>query len=502
MQKHLVVNNENDHNITHILKTDDDSYVHLDRVEEYLTAAAATATTIATNNHQSSADQYMDPFSHFDYIGQCMDYQARSPGGDGNSESLEKIYPNYASGAGYFVSLRFATCLANVAPNFHYAVTAEDATTGLLARECQIPCTTPTGGERIVAWAEPDPEARLDDASVLIQHYIDPPTMFLLHDKNCSLSASFDDNGNSTIDTTGRLHTNNRCSPGNNTNVVFGGTIPIRKHGKVGYRMLLPNSRDIHHPPADNDTNDNDDGGGSAASVGGVIVAVLSTPGKEGRNRRNEIRSSWSKNHSNVYFIVATSDWNYVKHEFYLHKDIFWIRHELDDEQKDNHNHHHHHRDKNKRRLLEVGDKMSVFVAAMHKHLSNNSTNANTTTEFLHILKVTDDYDVSLDDVKNASANEYRDKDIIGNCMSSARHLDNATPSSSVVPKVLDTASGYLISLRLAGCLANNSAAIMLPPSRTSSSINDDESRFIGTRDNVSSSSSWCRHGQFECFAW
>jgi hypothetical protein len=91
----------------HIFKTDDDSYVNVGEIEK------------------SSLAEYKG-----DFVGLCMDRMVAL-----QVQLLEREYPRYASGAGYQVSRKFVSCMAEHFATFHN-VYDEDANTGLLARLC------------------------------------------------------------------------------------------------------------------------------------------------------------------------------------------------------------------------------------------------------------------------------------------------------------------------------------------------------------------------------
>lgn len=106
-------------NVQHILKTDDDSYVNMEQIENFVDS------------------------NPVEYLGYCI--QGQSPP---NRQLVEEIYPRYASGAGYVVSSTFLTCLDDLSDRWP-SVADEDANTGIFARECGVTCEH---DNRILPW--------------------------------------------------------------------------------------------------------------------------------------------------------------------------------------------------------------------------------------------------------------------------------------------------------------------------------------------------------------
>ena len=113
-------------NAHYVLKTDDDAYVNL----------AVPEQRIRQQQEQST----IEPFH---YLGYCI--RDMPPA---QRQMLEEVYPPYASGAGYVISNFFLTCLDNKADHW-VLLQAEDANTGMMARECGVPCHH---DERIFPW--------------------------------------------------------------------------------------------------------------------------------------------------------------------------------------------------------------------------------------------------------------------------------------------------------------------------------------------------------------
>jgi hypothetical protein len=101
----------------HVLKTDDDSYVKLEDLEQQLWSSASTSTTI-------------------DYGGDCL------RGNDqGGSFYQDGTYPDYAAGYGYHLSSSFVSCIVPAMIDLP-SINVEDANIGVFAHYCHVPCTT------------------------------------------------------------------------------------------------------------------------------------------------------------------------------------------------------------------------------------------------------------------------------------------------------------------------------------------------------------------------
>lgn len=137
----------------HIFKTDDDSYVNVGEIEK------------------SSLAEYKG-----DFVGRCMEHMVAL-----QVQLLEKEYPRYASGAGYQVSRKFVSCMAEHLATFHN-VYDEDANTGLLARLCGVYCQT---DGRIYPW-QPARGVFNPSTILILQHYVTNPTMMqFYHERSC-----------------------------------------------------------------------------------------------------------------------------------------------------------------------------------------------------------------------------------------------------------------------------------------------------------------------------
>ena len=141
-------------NVKHVLKADDDSYVNMEAIENYL--------------------ESNDP----DYLGYCM--KGQSPR---FRQMLEDVYPPYASGAGYLISNSFLRCMDDLADRWP-SVIDEDANTGLLARECSVSCQH---DDRILPWRNLDGGFYLDEEyEGWVHHYVKAvEEMTYIHSEVC-----------------------------------------------------------------------------------------------------------------------------------------------------------------------------------------------------------------------------------------------------------------------------------------------------------------------------
>jgi hypothetical protein len=137
----------------HIFKADDDSYVNVGEIEK------------------SSLAEYKG-----DFVGLCMEGMVAL-----QVQLLEREYPRYASGAGYQVSRKFVSCMAEHFATFHN-VYDEDANTGLLARLCGVYCQT---DRRIFPWEHSDGIVN-PSTTLILQHYVKSPAiMQFYHERSC-----------------------------------------------------------------------------------------------------------------------------------------------------------------------------------------------------------------------------------------------------------------------------------------------------------------------------
>lgn len=161
-----------------VLKTDDDAYVNLAALENRVHAPPLSL---------SSTSSFSPPVN---YLGYCM--RGQSPA---IRQMLEEQYPPYASGAGYILSHDFLSCLDTLTDRW-LAVADEDANTGILARECSVPCQhdpehffpwrTETGGFYVDINQGDDKEEPSSSSRGWIHHYVKAPEeMAYIHAKVC-----------------------------------------------------------------------------------------------------------------------------------------------------------------------------------------------------------------------------------------------------------------------------------------------------------------------------
>lgn len=141
----------------HILKTDDDSYVNLGAIEKFVESNQA------------------------DYVGYCMQGQSAEPRA---RQLLEEEYPMYASGAGYLISKDFLSCIDDLTDRWP-SVIAEDANTGILARECKVSCQHQ---REVYPWRDMKHRFHITkEEPGWIHHYVKAPEeMTFIHAKVCA----------------------------------------------------------------------------------------------------------------------------------------------------------------------------------------------------------------------------------------------------------------------------------------------------------------------------
>jgi hypothetical protein len=121
----------------HLFKTDDDSYVKLEDLEQQL---------------------WSTPTTTIHYGGDCL------RGNDqGGSFYQDGTYPDYAAGYGYHLSSSFVSCIVPAMGNLP-SINVEDANIGVFAHYCHVPCTTMTN------YHAHRPDGYVTPHTFLIQH--------------------------------------------------------------------------------------------------------------------------------------------------------------------------------------------------------------------------------------------------------------------------------------------------------------------------------------------
>jgi hypothetical protein len=156
--------------IQFLLKTDDDSYVHMQKLEKAL------------------LKEDRDETAPIDYWGKCHD-EAWKPHRNQEIEWQKKWYisyetyaepeyPPYCQGAGIAVSRKFLDCAIKHVAQIRY-MPNEDVAVGMLAERCEIPTTNDAR-----VWIRWDDEDAITMDGKIIQHYVSTGTDMRLH--HCS----------------------------------------------------------------------------------------------------------------------------------------------------------------------------------------------------------------------------------------------------------------------------------------------------------------------------
>jgi len=174
-------NNHTDIHVSFLFKTDDDSYVDLETLQEVLLSSSSSTTNTTTNTTTITID----------YWGKCNNW-GKKPHRNQDipwqkkwymSYDIypEEYYPPYCQGAGYAISTKFLSC----AVGKYYTskirfMPHEDVAVGLLAQRCQI---QPIHDERIVIrWNQEEEEPTMKNK--IVQHYIITEKQMRQHHKS------------------------------------------------------------------------------------------------------------------------------------------------------------------------------------------------------------------------------------------------------------------------------------------------------------------------------
>jgi hypothetical protein len=157
--------------LTHLFKTDDDSYVKLEDMEQLWSSSSSSSTKTAPA--AAAAGRH----AHLDYAGHCLRGNAQ-----GGAFYQDGAYPDYAAGYGYQLSASFVACIARTMAHLP-SINVEDANIGVFAHYCQVPCVSVPDyyAHRPDGWVTPD--------TFLVQHRAKTPTdMDQFHRLACATS--------------------------------------------------------------------------------------------------------------------------------------------------------------------------------------------------------------------------------------------------------------------------------------------------------------------------
>ena len=153
-------------NIKYLLKTDDDSYVNLKKLEENLMIRHENDLPI--HYWGKCHDDYWKPHRNQEIEWQKKWYISFETYAEPN-------YPPYCQGAGIALSRNFLDCAINHIPKIKY-MPNEDVAVGMLAERCEIPITNNDG-----VWIRWDNEDGITMDGKIIQHYVRTDTDMRLH---------------------------------------------------------------------------------------------------------------------------------------------------------------------------------------------------------------------------------------------------------------------------------------------------------------------------------
>ena len=137
-----------EHQFTHVIKTDDDSYIHMTRLIQFLTSHNKSVQYGGLCRNQSTVIR--DPKNKF-YVPYSV------------LPKQQIIFPSYAEGAGYILSFEAAVCTAAHSDK-HPMISSEDANTGFfLSTYCNTTCSN---FDFVSIYFDPY------DSSSIIQHWL------------------------------------------------------------------------------------------------------------------------------------------------------------------------------------------------------------------------------------------------------------------------------------------------------------------------------------------
>ena len=280
-------------NYTHILKTDDDCYVHVDRLLKHL-------EQLSPSVHYHGQTPQLDPLRSEDEVGERYHKYILS-----SEDYPEPKFAPYASGPGYIVTPTMNECVVRELSRIRY-MPFEDVYVGLLAERCGFECD---GSNIFVAEFESLWRSETGDGisdKILVQHRMtdtsdrmkayhkNPRNYFQQSDLTGAQATCINSNVESTSETSEGFHNDSSRR-----------AVVVSCH-KFTYKAPLE-ELNITRPDE-------------------LLYLVMGSGNFE---ERQGVRKTWASrinsNHS-VYFVVHAPRLKRFREEFKAHRDLIWIQ--------------------------------------------------------------------------------------------------------------------------------------------------------------------------------
>ena len=416
---------------THILKTDDDCYVHVDRLLKHV-------EQLSPSVHYHGQIPQLEPIRNKDEVGEMYHKYILS-----QEDYPEPYFAPYASGPGYIVTPKMNECVVRELSRIRY-MPFEDVYVGLLAERCGFECD---GSNLFVADLESrlkfEKEVGLSD-EILVQHRMTDTSErmkeYPKHPRKAFFQQSDHTGASATCKNTTTTNNNSKNSTAyksirkNSTWMMMDDPTGVVFRNDSARRTVVVSCRTLTYKAPLQEL--------KRTRADKLLYLVLGSGNLE---QRQAVRRTWASrtgsNHS-VYFVVHAPRIRRFRDEYSAHRDLIWIQ------------------------TTKKHERVSALQAAMqaiHKH-----------ARFRYLVVVNSQTYVYPDRLENAVRG-----DVFGPCSTHVIRIQDELRNDTLrgvapelypepyFPPKCATRIGYAMSESLVACAAEESAKIRHHPMET-----------------------------------